>query len=153
MQSVILTTSFNHVNVMNQTIINKKEKKRKLFPKFQLILILCLQMRILCDFLKISHWNYFQWHSHWEQSAPLDSKKLPKIGKKGGENQERGTKREKIGKRGQNREGSFTLPLLTDRAGYATDYFLKFLWVNMLLGLELQLDAKIQIWNKIESTL
>ena len=25
-----------------------------------------------------------------------------------------------MGKKGKNREGSFTLPLLTDRAGYAT---------------------------------
>ena len=27
---------------------------------------------------------------------------------------------EKLGRKGKNREGSFTLPLLTDRAGYAT---------------------------------
>ena len=29
-------------------------------------------------------------------------------------------KEEKSGRKGKNREGSFTLPLLTDRAGYAT---------------------------------
>ena len=29
-------------------------------------------------------------------------------------------KRGKSGRKGQNREGSFTLPLLTNRAGYAT---------------------------------
>ena len=38
---------------------------------------------------------------------PLTAKNLPKIGKN----------RKKFRK---NREGSFTLPLLTDRAGYAT---------------------------------
>ena len=48
------------------------------------------------------------------QSAPLTAKNLPKIGKRG-ENQE---KEGKIGKR-ENREGSFTFHLLTDRAGYA----------------------------------
>ena len=31
-----------------------------------------------------------------------------------------GKKREKSGRKGKNQEGSFTLPLLTDRAGYAT---------------------------------
>ena len=41
---------------------------------------------------------------------PLTVKKLSKIGKK----------EEKLGRKGQNREGSFTLPLLTNRAGYAT---------------------------------
>ena len=30
-------------------------------------------------------------------------------------------KEEKLGRKGKNREGSFTLPLLTDRAGYATE--------------------------------
>ena len=46
------------------------------------------------------------------QSATPDSKKLSKIGKKSG----------RIGEnKRKNREGSFTLPLLTDRAGYATE--------------------------------
>ena len=37
------------------------------------------------------------------------------------ENQEKIKKKEeKSGRKGQNREGSFTLPLLTNRAGYAT---------------------------------
>ena len=36
-----------------------------------------------------------------------------------GENLE---KEEKLGRKGQNQEGSFTLPLLTNRAGYATGY-------------------------------
>ena len=50
-----------------------------------------------------------------------------KICQKEGENQEKQEKREKTGKIGEkfrkkrkNREGSFTLPLLTDRASYAT---------------------------------
>ena len=58
------------------------------------------------------------------QSAPLDSKKTcKKSGKRGkhwegeGKNWE---KEEKSGRKGKNQEGSFTLPLLTDRAGYAT---------------------------------
>ena len=49
------------------------------------------------------------------QSAPLTAKKLPTIRKK----------REKIRKnreKEENREGSFTLPLLADRAGYATAF-------------------------------
>ena len=63
-----------------------------------------------------------QWHSHHRvkegQSAPHDStrenaKNLEKLGK----NQEN---RGKIRKKRKNRKGSFTLPLLTDRAGYAT---------------------------------
>ena len=62
-----------------------------------------------------------QWHSHrgvkGGRVPPLIAKNLPKIRKKEGENQE---KREKISKKRTNWEGSFTLPLLTDRAGYAT---------------------------------
>ena len=50
---------------------------------------------------------------------PLTVKKLPKIGKKSGKI---GGKEEKSGRKDKNREGSFTLPLLTDRAGYATDF-------------------------------
>ena len=41
---------------------------------------------------------------------PLTAKQLPKIGKK----------EEKLGRKGKNQEVFFTLPLLTDRAGYAT---------------------------------
>ena len=58
---------------------------------------------------------------------PLTAKKLSKIGKetgklgkreeKSGKNQE---KEGKSGRKGQNQEGSFTLPLLTNMAGYAT---------------------------------
>ena len=60
--------------------------------------------------------------------CPLTAKKLSKIGKKreksgkrqekSGKNQE---KEEKSGRKSQNREASFTLPLLTNRAGYATE--------------------------------
>ena len=49
---------------------------------------------------------------------PLTVKKLPKIGK----NQENWKKKEKSGRIGKNWKGSFTLPLLTDRAGYATEW-------------------------------
>ena len=48
-----------------------------------------------------------------------------KICQKSGKNQEKSgkivKKEEKSGRKGKNREVSFTLPLLTDRAGYATD--------------------------------
>ena len=60
------------------------------------------------------------------QSAPLDSEKFSKLGKKrkksgkreekSGKNRE---KEEKSGRKGQNREGSFNLPLLTNRVCYA----------------------------------
>ena len=40
--------------------------------------------------------------------------------KKEEENQEKAGEKEKIGKKRENREGFFTLPLLTDRAGYAS---------------------------------
>ena len=51
------------------------------------------------------------------QNAPLDSEKLSKIGKKRGKIGKNREKEEKSGRKGQNREGSFTLPLLTNRAG------------------------------------
>ena len=68
-----------------------------------------------------------QWRSHWGckggRVPPLTAKKLPKIGK----NLEKIRKnREKRGEIGKKRQKSgrffffFTLPLLTDRAGYAT---------------------------------
>ena len=65
-----------------------------------------------------------QWHSQYGGKGgrvpPLTMKKLQKLGqrkRKSGKNQE---KEEKSGRNGNNREGSFTLPFLTDRAGYAT---------------------------------
>ena len=52
------------------------------------------------------------------QSATPDSEKFCQKSGKRGKNQEKiGKKRGRIGKRGKNRKGSFTLPLLTDRAG------------------------------------
>ena len=60
-----------------------------------------------------------QWRSHWGGKGgrvpPLTAKKkkkkkMPKIRKK----------EEKLGRKVKNREVSFTLTLLTDRAGYAT---------------------------------
>ena len=48
---------------------------------------------------------------------PLTARNLPKIGEKEGKNRK---KEEESGRKGKNRDGSFTLPLLTDRAGYAT---------------------------------
>ena len=55
--------------------------------------------------------------------TPLKVKNLPKIGKRennrGKEWKIRGGK---WGRKGKNREGSFTLPLSTERADYASDY-------------------------------
>ena len=55
---------------------------------------------------------------------PLTTKKLPKIRKNQEEIRKKsgkiGKKEEKSGRKGNNWEVSFTLPLLTDRAGYAT---------------------------------
>ena len=62
-----------------------------------------------------------QWGSHWGgqggQSAIPDSEKFAKNREKSGKI---GKKEGKSGRKGKNQEGSFTLPLLTDRAGYAT---------------------------------
>ena len=54
-------------------------------------------------------------------SATPDSEKFAKIRKKRGKIRKR---EEKSGRKGKNREGSFTLPLLTDRAGFATAHVL-----------------------------
>ena len=51
------------------------------------------------------------------QSATPDSEKFAKNREK---EEKIRKKEEKSGRKGKNREGSFTLPLLTDRAGYAT---------------------------------
>ena len=51
---------------------------------------------------------------------PLTAKNLPKIGKKGKKSGKIGEKDEKLGRKSKNQEVSFTLPLLTARAGYAT---------------------------------
>ena len=68
------------------------------------------------------------------QSTPLTAKKLPKIGKK---REKIRKKEEKSGRKGKNREGSLTLPLLTDRAGYATVSGMWFLELSdMSLGLK-----------------
>ena len=61
-----------------------------------------------------------QWRSHWDgKGGHPDSEKIAKNREKSGKIQE---KEEKSGRKGKNREVSFTLPLLTDRAGYATDH-------------------------------
>ena len=54
---------------------------------------------------------------------PLTAKKMPKIGKKRKKSGKVRKKEEKSGRKGKNREGSFTLTLLTDRAGYATAHW------------------------------
>ena len=54
------------------------------------------------------------------QSATPDSEKFAKKLRKRREKIRK--KEEESGRKGNNREGYFTLPLLTDRAGYATSY-------------------------------
>ena len=55
---------------------------------------------------------------------PLTSKKkCQKSGKRAKKNQKKsGKNQKKLGKKRKNREVSFTLPLVTDRAGYATGW-------------------------------
>ena len=64
-----------------------------------------------------------QWHSHWGGKGgrvpPLTAKKK-KCQKSGKIQEKSGKKEEKSGRKVKNREVSFTLTLLTDRAGYAT---------------------------------
>ena len=56
---------------------------------------------------------------------PPTAKKLPKNQKKQGKNWEkirkRGKNEKNLGRKGKNWESSFTLPLLTERDGYATE--------------------------------
>ena len=65
---------------------------------------------------------------------PLTVKNLPKIGKRGEKSGKIGKKEEKSGRKGKMREGSFTLPLLTDRTGYDTVQVKWFRW-NVILSL------------------
>ena len=74
--------------------------------------------------IKLSDLND-QWRSHWGvkggRVSPLTAKNLPKIRKKREKiGKKEGIKEEKSGRKGKNWDGSFILPLLTDRAGYGT---------------------------------
>ena len=76
------------------------------------------------NFIPLWEWRW-QWCSHWGSrgaESPLDNKakKLPKIGKKREKIRKKQENGKKIGKIRKNWEGSFTLPLLTDTAGYVT---------------------------------
>ena len=68
-----------------------------------------------------------QWRSHGGGGGqggrvpPLTAKNLPKIGKKRDKIRKIWKKEEKSGRKGTNREVSFTLPLQTDTVGYAID--------------------------------
>ena len=96
-----------------------------------------------------------QWRSQYRgkggQSALLDCK-LSKSGKRG-KNWEKerkirkkSRKEEKSGRKGQNRKSSFTLPLLTNRAGYATanEHILPIFLINFIniLAKTIQLKYK-----------
>ena len=79
---------------------------------------LYLSLVKICESVSDYHWPD-QLCSHWgaRQSATPDSEKIAKNREKEGKIRK---KEEKLGRKGKNREGSCTLPLLTDRAGYAT---------------------------------
>ena len=67
-----------------------------------------------------------QWHNHWGGGGggrvpPLTANNLLKIKKNREKIRKKRGNRGKLGRKGKNREGPFTLPLLTDRAGYATE--------------------------------
>ena len=71
---------------------------------------------------------HIQWRSQYRgkgAECPLDSEKIVKYREKEGKNREKERKNrekeKKSGRKGQNREGSFTdFALLTNRAGYVT---------------------------------
>ena len=58
---------------------------------------------------------------NWERRENLGKRELGKRGKSQKKREKNQEKEEKSGRKGKNWEGSFTLPLLTERAGYATD--------------------------------
>ena len=100
---------------LNTSVVHKRDQR---FSKHTLIEV--------CPFegKKTSlnkNFAWLQWCSHWGghggRVPPLTAKNLPKIGKK---RKKSGKKGKKSGRKGKNPEGSFTLPLLTDRAGYTT---------------------------------
>ena len=70
-------------------------------------------------------WPLNQWRSHWgvrgAEYHPWQQKICQISGKRGQKSGKIRKKEEKSGRKGRNWEGSFTLPLVTDRAGYATD--------------------------------
>ena len=82
------------------------------------------------------------WGGKGGRVPTLTVKNLPKIGKRGEKSGKIGKKEENPGRKGKNRESYFTLPLLTDRAGYATAYvkvciFFFFFWIKALVSIPL----------------
>ena len=75
-----------------------------------------------------------QWSSQYGgkggAECPLDREKFAKNqekeGKSGEKREKIRKKEEKLGRKGKNWEGSFTLPLLTDKGGYATVFDAKY---------------------------
>ena len=77
---------------------------------------------ILCRYGVVKNLNFepnfqhhLQWRSHWGSRWNRVRPYRQKLGKRGKNSGKRGNKKKKR----KNREGSFTLPLLTDRASYA----------------------------------
>ena len=78
---------------------------------------------------------------HGRKSATSDSKNFAKNLEKEGQIRK---KEEKLGRKGENRGGSFTLPLLTDRVGYATHYKATISWLK---GTILLLSLPLPFWS------
>ena len=92
--------------------------------------ILAEEYTDVCNIFKYCSSSYkketsLQWRSHGgSKGHSLTAKKITKNRDKEGLNWEKEGqnwgKEDKLGRKGKDREGSFTLPLLTDTAGYAT---------------------------------
>ena len=86
-----------------------------------------------------------QWGCKGGQSATPDSEKFDKNRGKEGKIRKHWEERGKIGKKRQNLEGSFTLPLLTDRAGYTTEFPPPNPCLNVAL------NSGLTVWINIEN--
>ena len=81
--------------------------------------------KLVIDQFLMAVMAYHQWHSHQGSRGAEYPPWQRKICQESGKIKQSGTQREKeekSGRIGNNVEGSFTLPLLTDTAGCATEY-------------------------------
>ena len=112
---------------------------RKLCIVFETCTLLCYKMLMFEIWINMINWNEIQvrWHNiDWcvwlsgvatgvarrAECHPWQRKNCQKSVKNRENSGKIGKKEEKSGRIGKNREVSFTLPLLTDRAGYATGF-------------------------------
>ena len=121
-------------------------------PSLGKLLIKGLLILSHCPIILVASWvsppqgSAKQWCSYWGGKGcrvpPLTAKNLPKIGKKRGKSGKIGKKEEKLGRKGKNWEGSFTLPLLTDRGATLLQQSNKtlFLWTKYILRIGQDID-------------